>query len=241
MGLFDKWKKTKPIEVQEKIQPSEKQEIDLPSDMQQEIEEQIQFCIASGFYSKDEIFEQVRQIYEDTCMDYDIEIPSTHHIEKIVEKFSSNVDRSALETSNYVRLRKVFDELNQERIISIHFVGYTLDDGFKEVGMVFKFMKSKDIPCRGYCFYQQQDIMRAMDKSIQNLYLAFHSTNGDKGIAVEIGERIVELLMREGFDIEWNHSEESRIKISNFLWDKVYDGEDYGPERAIRIMNESES
>ena len=47
------------------------------------------------------------------------------------------------------------------------------------------------------------------------------------------------LLMEKGFDVEWNYSPDSRIVIHSFLWDKVYDGEDYGADRAIRIMGEA--
>jgi len=90
-------------------------------------------------------------------------------------------------------------------------------------------------------FYRNFCVVRVLDESIKRLFLAFHSINDNKQIAVEVGERIVELLNENGFDVEWNHSPDSRIAINNFLWDKVYDGEDYGADRAIRIMREIKS
>lgn len=232
MGVFGKWEKRKPSEVQETT---------FPADVQQDIEDAVHFCIHSGFYAQTDMFDQAYQIIEDICLDNNIMSPSELQIERMVERLIANANPIAAGKNNYVRLRSVFDALNRERIIAIHFAGYTLDDGFDEVGTVFQFMKSNNIPRRGYCFYHQQDIERAMDESIKLLYLAFNSTNGDKKIAVEVGERIVELLNETGFDVEWNHSPDSRIAINNFLWDKVYDGEDYGADRSIRIMRELKS
>ncbi len=187
-----------------------------------------------------EIYSQAHQIIEDFCMDNDIILPLDMYITQMIERLISDSNRIKISNNNYVRLRNVFDILNREGIIAIHFAGYTLDDGFEEVDVVFQFMKSNKIPRRGYCFYHQQDIERAMDESVQTLFLAFHSMNSDKGIALEVGERINELLFENGFEVEWDHSIDSRIKINNFLWDKMYDGEDYGADRAIRIMSVSE-
>jgi hypothetical protein len=163
------------------------------------------------------------------------------YINQTVERLIANSAPTPQGKNNSPRLRNVFDALNRERIIAIHFAGYTMDDGFEEVGKVFQFMKNNEIPRRGYCFYHQQDIERALDESEKYLFLAFHSMNGDKKLAMEVGERISVLLIENGFAVEWNHGLDSRIKINNFSWDKVYDGEDYGADRAIRIMSEIQS
>ena len=210
----------------------------LSSEIVQEIEAALHFCISSGFFSETEIYEQAMQAVKDIYIDNDIAIPPDSIIKQMIQRFAADTSLPANGSDNYIRLRNVFDLLNRERIIAIHFAGYTLDDGFDEVDTVFDFMKSNNIPRRGYCFYHQQDIERAMDKSIQCLYLAFHSLNGDVQLATEVGERISELLAENGFDVEWDNSPDSRIKINNFLWDKKYDGEDYGADRAVRIMRD---
>lgn len=230
MGIFDKWKN--------KNKTSEAQEFTLPAEVQQEIEDALHFYVHSGFYSKDDIFKHACDLFEDICGYKNATCPPEAYIKQMVDGFIAGAKPVATNTNNYSRLKNVFDTLNRERIIAIHFAGYTLDDGFDEVGTVFRFMKDNDIPRRGYCFYHQQDIERAMSESVKRLFLAFHSMNDDKQIAVEVGERIVELLVENGFDVEWNHSPDSRIEINHFLWDKVYDGEDYGADRAIRIMSE---
>lgn len=217
------------------------QQTEISPDEEQEIEDELYFCIHSGFYSKDTIYSQAHQMFEDFCMDNNVILPSEMYITQMIERLISDDNLIKKSNDNYVRLRNVFDILNRERIIAVHFAGYTLDDGFEEVRDVFQFMKRNEIPRRGYCFYHQQDIERAMDESMQFLMLAFHSMNGDKQIAMEVGERINELLIENGFDVEWDHSIDSRIKIKNFLWDKKYDGEDYGTDRAIRIMSETKS
>jgi len=210
----------------------------LAADIQQEIEDELYFYVRSGFFPQADILGCAHQIFEDICMDNDVSLPSESHIRQTVERLADSAESSVTDRNNYVRLRNVFDALNRERIIAIHFAGYTQSDGHDEVGVVFQFMKDNNIPRRGYCFYHQQDIERAMDESIKRLYLAFHSMNGDEQIAVEVGKRIAELLTQNGFDVEWDNSPGTRIAVNNFLWDKVYDEEDYGIDRAIRIMRE---
>lgn len=214
------------------------QEPELSSELNQEIEDVLCFYIHSGFYSKEEIFSNGYQLFENMCIDNNIKLPSTLYMTERIESLISDNKTIEKDKKNYIRLRNVFDKLNRERIIAIHFAGYTLDDGFEEVGVVCQFMKKNGIPRQGYCFYHEQDVERALDESIQSLFLAFHSTNGDEQLAMEVGERIEELLTENGFDVEWDHSLDSRIKIKNFIWDKEYDGEDYGTDRAIRIMSE---
>lgn len=229
MNIFNKFKENK----QQKVT----QQAEISPDAEKEIEEQLHFCIHSGFYSKNEIYNQAHQMFEDFCVENKIILPYDMFFTQMIEPLISDATKIKISSDNYVRLRNVFDILNREGIIAIHFAGYNLDDGFEEVDVVFQFMKSNKIPRRGYCFYHQQDIERAMDESIQSLFLAFHSMNDDEEIALEVGERINELLFENGFEVEWDHSVNSRIKIKNFLWDKVYDGEDYGADRAIRIMS----
>ena len=225
MGLFDKFKK------------ENKTEKAFTTEIQNEIEEALFFVIHSGYYSNEEMLEQAQQIFEDVCLyDYNVPPPTAEYIEQTVKLLISCTPKISGK-SNYIRLREIFDKLNKERIIAVDFAGYTMSDGHSDVGQVFAFMKENNIPRRGYCFYHQQDIERAIDKSIQFLHLAFHSMNDDKKIAVEIGERIVELLTESGFEVEWDKNPDTRIKINNFEWDKIYDGEDYGIDRAIRIMS----
>lgn len=207
----------------------------LPQEVQDEIKEALFFTVYSGLYSPASIMEQALQTIEDICEYNSTPCPTEDYAREMVQA----MDKAAKPVAgkrNYERLQTVFDTLNQERIIAVHNAGYTLDDGFAEVGVVFQFMKDNNIPRRGYCFYHQQDIERVMNTNSGNLLLAFHSMNGDEKLALEVGERIVELLTKQGFSVKWNHSLDQRIEIENFEWDKVYNGENYGPDRAIRIM-----
>lgn len=165
-------------------------------------------------------------------MSYGTVCPPSQVVQQMIDEAVSTSSGKG----NYERLREVFDTVNKEGIISIHNAGYSLDDDFAEIETVFQFIKENNIPRRGYCFYHQQDIERAMNSSIQNLHLAFHSMNNDKETALDVGKRIVELLKESGFSVNWNHNANTRIIIENFLWDKNYDVDDYGTDKAIRII-----
>ena len=167
MGLFDKLRNKKTLGMKEAT---------IPTEVQQEIESALHFCIYSGFYTQDDMLAYAHDTFEDICKYNNVAIVSNSLIKQTTERLIANANLIAIDSNNFARLRSVFDALNREHIIAIHFAGYTLDDGFDEVGTVFQFMKENDIPRRGYCFYHQQDIERAMDKSKNWLKLVTHYT-----------------------------------------------------------------
>ena len=227
MGFFDRFKKKSEPELTKDP---------LSSESWEELEEALRFAVLSGFYSGEEVLCLARDIAADLCRDSRSLMPKEKELVQRIERIEHTAQRPQTEAGYYLRLRAVFDQLNRERIIALHFAGYTLDDGFAEVDDVVRFMKTEKIPRQGYCFYHQQDVERAMDPSLQRLLLAFHSTNGDNQLAAEVGRRIVQLLTENSFTVMWDGSTESRIEICPFVWDKIYDGEPYGSERAIEIM-----
>lgn len=210
----------------------------LNDELKEEMIEALDFTINSGYYNEEDIAELATEHLEEIFSDYELNPPSQEVIKQFITEIRNNkiVDISH---QNYKRLREVFDQLNRERIIAVEFAGFDMSEGHEEVGEVFQFMKTNNIPRNGYCFYHQQDIERSMDSSIQSLYLAFHSTDGDETKALMIGKRVVELLKAAGFTVSWDETLDQRICIQNFQWDKVFDHEDAGSERAIRIIGES--
>jgi hypothetical protein len=236
MGLFDKLRGKKSGEMLTKSALSttsgdsnSKENASISDEVMSQFVENMRFYICSGFYSDEEILSHAETVIEELNF-------GKLNAEALTRQAIAKLRTAVTTYDNFTRLARVFDILNRERIIAVHFAGWDLDEGFEEVGKVFAFMKENNIPRRGYCFYHKQDIDRAIDPNIQNLQLAFHSMNDDKKIALEVGERIVTLLQETGFDVDWNHTISTRIKISNFLWDKVYNGEDYGAQRAIQVM-----
>ncbi|OPF88087.1 hypothetical protein BW731_07845 [Vagococcus martis] len=106
------------------------------------------------------------------------------------------------------------------------------------MGSVFNVMKEYDIPRKGYCFFHQQDIERCFGKP-GTLYLAFHSMTGDEEIAMEVGQRIVELLRANHFDVYWEETLDRKIGIKNFHLDKQYDEQLSSVVRSLSVITKS--
>ncbi|MHC5247668.1 DUF6891 domain-containing protein [Enterococcus sp. LJL90] len=207
----------------------------LDIDLQEEIIEALNFTINSGYFSVSEIQELATEYLSEIFEDYELPKPSGETIQEITQAVQQA--HSADKQMNYLRLRKIFDQLNQQGIIAIDFAGFDISEGLEDVGEVVRFMQEQQIPRQGYCFCHQQDIERALDSESRILYLAFHSTNGDEEQALRVAEKIVELFTEAGLQPRWDGSLDERICLLNFEWDKVFDAEtDYGVERAIRIM-----
>ena len=209
-------------------------------ELREEILEALDFTVNSGYYDAETIEELATECLEE-LFEYDypeLASPDSEGIRKIIAEIQSQAPTNTA-NKNYERLRDIFDQLNRERIIAVDFAGFDMSEGHEDVGVVFQFMKKNNIPRSGYCFYHQQDIERAMNPSFQNLNLAFHSTDGDEEQGLIVGKRIVELLTEADFTVSWDGTLEHRICIQNFQWDKIYDDNDMGVDRAIRIISKS--
>ena len=98
-------------------------------------------------------------------------------------------------------------------------------------------LQENNLVVRGYCFYHTQDLERAVDPEIRNLYLGFDSPTQDDDEAVEVGKLICETLRKNGFEYEWNETIDQRIQIKNLNWQKVPSDDDFGAIRNIRIFD----
>lgn len=210
----------------------------IENDLKEEIFEALNFIINSGYFTQEEITEYSKEYLNEIFSEYGKELSDNGLMVNLISEIdysSSNIAR----TDNFVRLRKVFDQLNKEQIIALDYAGFDQSEGHEDVGVVVTFMQENNIPRKGYCFFHQQDIERSMDPEIRNLLLSFHSTDGDEKKALKIGNRIVELLLQNNFSVHWDGSLNKRIMIDNFVWDKKYDQQDTHIERAIRIIKET--
>ena len=141
--------------------------------------------------------------------------------------------------TDFDKLAKVFDELNQEKIIALHKAGYTKQDGYSDVSEVVDLLKAKNIVPLGYCFYHTQDLERAVDPASKNLFLAFDDISQDDEKAILIGQTIVSKLKNNGFAVEWNGTIDQRIEIKNISWQKIPDEQPWGIARAIKYLHKS--
>lgn len=210
----------------------------IEKDLKEEIFEALNFTINSGYFSQEEITEYSKEYLNEIFEEHGKELSNNELIVKLISEANHSSSNSA-GTDNFKRLRKVFDLLNKEQIIALDYAGFDQSEGHEDVGVVVTFMQENNIPRKGYCFFHQQDIERSMDPEIRNLFLSFHSTDGNEKKALEIGNRIVSLLLQNNFSVHWDGTLNKRIMIDNFVWDKKYDQQDTHVERAIRIIKET--
>lgn len=80
-----------------------------------ELSEALNFLVNSGYYSNQEITEYSQETIVAIYQDHDLAEPTMAEMSSSLLK----IRRVKPETNYYSRLRKFFDQLNQERIIAI--------------------------------------------------------------------------------------------------------------------------
>ena len=209
----------KDIELKNEVLEFIKQEVKFGFDNEEDILEAVW---AAGFENEDQLNEEwLKQVI------------SEHY----------NVYRSEskkwTKPTDFDKLAKVFDELNQEKVIALHKAGYTKQDGYSDVGEVINLLKAKNIVPLGYCFYHTQDLERAIESTSKNLFLAFDDINQNTEKAILLGQKIATKLRNNGFTVEWNETIEQRIEIKNILWQKIPDGQPWGITRTIEYLHKT--
>ncbi|MCS4224567.1 DUF6891 domain-containing protein [Sphingobacterium sp. BIGb0165] len=234
MGLFNFFKKNTQKSDNEKfITFAEPENEQLKKDVLEFIEQEVKF----GFDHKRDILEAVwtagfedEDQLDEAWLKHIITLLYNAHQEESIEwKKPNDVDR----------LAKIFDELNQDKIIALHKAGYTKQDGYSDVREVVHLLKTQNIAPLGYCFYHMQDLERAISPSSKNLFLAFDDIHQNTENAILIGQKIVKKLQENGFAVEWNGTIEQRIEIKNINWQKVPDNQSWGITRAMEYLQKN--
>jgi len=188
------------------------------------IYESIVSHVRMGFISIDEIKEDIIEEIEDNEFEEEIsEEWAFEHINKEWEKLNaeSKLWNSPTDTE---KLIKAFDELCNINIIALHNAGYTTSDGECEVVEVETELQKKKIVSDGYCFYHEQDLARAIDIESPSLLIAFQKVDNESDkITIEVGKKVVDILKKNNFEVEWDESANSKILIPKFKWQLVYD------------------
>lgn len=197
---------------------------DSVSENQQYIDEIIDYEVRAGFSSMKDIEEIVMNAVEDN--EFEKEFPKKWVKSRIKQTYSKMLLESKKwkEPTDVSLLIKAFKELNKNGIIAFHNAGYTSSDGVDNVKEVLQKRKTKHIDMgKGYCFYHQQDLERAMDPDISSLYvssgaLGKDGKNSDEGIA----KQIIKTLKKYNFKIKWDENESTKIQIVDFKWQNLY-------------------
>lgn len=202
----------------------------MSKELRDEITEFIAMEVRSGFYHKDEILKFTLDAYSE-------DDPDEKWIMKILtDLWDTHMNEAATweHPTDFDKLAEIFDELNKEHIIALHWAGYTKQDGYNDVQQVLTEVEKKGVHPKGFCFYHTQDLQRAL--SLGLLLLAFDDMEGDDARAVALGQHIVSKFHRLNFETEWDGTVEQRIAIKKFKWQKIVDDEDWGPGRAIACL-----
>jgi hypothetical protein len=121
------------------------------------------------------------------------------------------------EVTDCDRLDAVFEALNKQGIVALQNAGYTQSDGYSDCVEEYH-ERSERESIIGYCFYQGQDLERAVEGT--GLYLAFGPMNPkeEETKGPEIGRIIVDELKRAGFTVEWDGTFAERIFVPDIEW-----------------------
>src|SRR6187402_2830428 len=179
--------------------------------------------VRMGFLSMEEIEENIIEEIEDNG--FEDNISEKWALKQIKKEWENHIEQSKhwKKPTDTEKLIKAFDDLRKTNIIALHNAGYTTSEGEEEVAEVELALRKKGIVSDGYCFYHEQDLARALEKENSLLAIAFQKVeNSDDEITVGIGEKIVAILKKNNFEVEWDRTANQKILIPNFKWQLIY-------------------
>ncbi|MGJ8593314.1 MAG: DUF6891 domain-containing protein [Aquaticitalea sp.] len=204
----------------------------MTEEIKNEAIDQLKKDVLFGFEDGDDLLESISEMfYDETDFDEiwlkrEIDIRLKNH-----QKESLNWEKP----TDFERLVKSFDELNKNKIVSLHRAGYTKSDGEEDCSEIIDELKAIGITTKGYCYYHTQDLERAIGEE-KMLFIGFDSYNRDAELAKNVAEKIISVLNTNGFKTRWNGSIDTRIEILNIDWKKAVDNIDYNYSRVFDIM-----
>jgi len=208
----------------------------MTDEIKQEVIEQVDLDVKFGFENRQQLFTSIREMFYSEN-DFDEGWLKM----KINEKFSSHEKDSSnwLRPTDFDRLAAAFDQLIAEKIVCLHNAGYTKSDGEGDCFETMDRLDELGIETIGFCYYHSQDLARAVDPNIKNLYIGFDSRTQDDTKALFVANKIVDKLKFCGFQIFWPGTVDQRIELKNIDWKKLPDDQNWGAERAIQILLKS--
>lgn len=196
--------------------------------MKQKMSEDQQFIfdiiytqVRSGFYSLEEILEFVTEEIEDNGFEDEIsEEWAQDQIDMVYQKLLEE-SKSEVPFAPTQRLIAAFDELAANKIIALHYAGYTTDEGEYEVTEIERVLIDNETESEGYCFYHGQDLERAVRG--EGLHLSFQKINNESGaVSKEVAQKIIAVLEKHELKVEWNGKATTRIFLPDFQWQRIY-------------------
>nr|WP_298002792.1 hypothetical protein [uncultured Flavobacterium sp.] len=195
------------------------------SEDQQFIFDSIYTQVRSGFYSLEDIQNNIIEEIEDNGFEDEISEDWAYKQINAVNEELLKESESWGENTQTNRLIAAFDELAESKIIALHYTGYTMDDGEYEVIEVERTLNDNNEKSEGYCFYHGQDLERAVRGD--GLNISFQKINNESDVvSKEIAKKIVAVLEKHDLKVDWNGKASSKILLPEFKWQRIYDEDD---------------
>ena len=205
----------------------------MTEEIKQEALDQLELDIKFGFEDESQLFESIRDMFYN-----EVDFDEAWLKKTISEKYLQHQNESLnwKHPTDFDRLVAAFDELIKEKIICLHNAGYTKSDGEEDCVETIERLDELGIKAIGFCYYHSQDLGRAVDPEIHNLYLGFDSVSQDDNEALLVANKIIDRLKANGFETDWSGTVDQRIEIRNFYWKKIPDDQAWRGERVIQIL-----
>ncbi|MGN0177176.1 MAG: DUF6891 domain-containing protein [Methanobrevibacter sp.] len=188
-------------------------------DLVDELEYMIDLLTKSGFFNSEEIFE----ILEDQFIDEELDFSEF------------NISINNCDNTNFSILESVFENLSKKSIVCVHNCGYDIKEGVLDIFELYAHLINNGLTPEGFCFYTFEDVENAIYEG--NLKITFGDFNKDEDKALSIGKIIYNQLKDVNFDVNWDISINTQIKIVNFDWDKSYnENMEYELEGAYELF-----
>ena len=195
------------------------------SEDQQFIFDSIYTQVRSGFYSLEDIQNNIIEEIEDNGFEDEISEDWAYKQINAVNEELLKESESWGENTQTNRLIAACDELAESKIIALHYTGYTMDDGEYEVIEVERTLNDNNEKSEGYCFYHGQDLERAVRG--EGLNISFQKINNESDVvSKEIAKKIVAVLEKHDLKVDWNGKASSKILLPEFKWQRIYDEDD---------------
>lgn len=197
----------------------------LNEDEQDELQAYLNVMVWSGFSTPDEALEIALEAAEEEGFSDTLNQLSEGEWSRIIAaEFQRKGDAEGAwpVVTDCNRLTLAFEQLTASGIISLENAGLTISDGWSDYQEVVESEwepAGKLASVRGGCFYQAQDLERAVNGD--GLSLAFGSVSDTEADTINIAEEIIQTLKSHGFSPEWNGSIDERISLP-IKWQRRY-------------------
>ena len=182
------------------------------NDYEEELADEIQIRVWSGFHSLSDVLEMLEYCDEDEA-DADVRMLAEFARAEVQEKREAEAAWPPITDCD--RLDAAFDALNNMGIIALHYAGHCMSCG---LSIVDETMAVYDrVKVQGYCFYHEQDVAGALSGG--GLHVAYGDIAGNDGGTRAIGAMVKAELERQGLMVEWDGDPKNRLDLK-IVWQR---------------------